>query len=363
MQQCFVEMYADLCARLHADMKKANIEADFKRSLLDRCQQSFNAHLEPPGIDECLDYEEQYEMLVKYKTRMTGTVRLIGHLLRQRMLSPKFIFVCAEELLEIGSPEALETLCAFLETIGSTFDAQEWQGRARLEEVFVRARRYSEDPERPQRSRCLLKDLLDLRQRQWKARVIKEPEVAAPPQRAPEGQRAAQDDSNWRAPRDPARAEEPRAHPSPQGGRASIAAARTRRACAAAAPAHRRPSRRRAPGPRRGSGAAAPGARRRRRAARYRAAPQAPRTRRRPVAPGRGGAGAPVRPAPPRPRPRRRRAGGRARHWRPSDRFPAAQPRVTGRAAAHAFLFPRRGVLPEEVQPQRQVEEEGEVRR
>lgn len=176
MQACFVEMYAEFCCRLHTDLNKAGIEVPFKRALLDRCQQSFNVHLEPPRIDECLDYEEQYEELVKYKTRMTGTVRLIGHLLRQRMLSPKVIFCCTDELIEIGSPEALETLCAFLETIGSLFDNPEWQGHARLEEVFTRVRNFAEDKERPQRSRCLLKDLLDKRQSKWKERVVKEPE-------------------------------------------------------------------------------------------------------------------------------------------------------------------------------------------
>ena len=35
--------------------------------------------------------------------------------------------------------QALETLCAFLETLGSTFDKPQWSGYARLQEVFKQA--------------------------------------------------------------------------------------------------------------------------------------------------------------------------------------------------------------------------------
>ncbi len=37
--------------------------------------------------------------------------------------------------------EALETLCAFLDTLGSTFDKTQWSGYARWQEVFRKAGR------------------------------------------------------------------------------------------------------------------------------------------------------------------------------------------------------------------------------
>merc|ERR1711907_442571 len=77
-QHTFVELYGDLCAKLHADLEKEGITVNFKRVLLDQCQQSFKRYLEPPKIDQLLDYEEQYEQLVKYKTHMLGNVKLIG---------------------------------------------------------------------------------------------------------------------------------------------------------------------------------------------------------------------------------------------------------------------------------------------
>jgi len=167
-QHNYIELYADVCAKLHADLVGGGTaEVDFKRSLLDQCQRSFHLHLQPPRIDQCLDYEEQYEVLVKYKTKMLGNVRLIGNLLRLRMLSPKIIFICTDELLSISSNEALETLCAFLDTLGAAFDNLEWPGRPRLEEVYARAQNLAKDPQRSARIRCLLKDLLDKRRKGW----------------------------------------------------------------------------------------------------------------------------------------------------------------------------------------------------
>lgn len=170
LQHHFVDMYADLCSKLHSDLPKANIEVNFKRALLDQCQQSFDLYLDPPRIDECLTYEEQYEELVKYKTKMLGNVRLIGHLLQRRMLSPKIIFHVTDELLGIGSAEALETLCTFLGTIGATFDNPQWPAHSRLDEVFTRVEVFADDARQGARIRCLLKDLLDRRRSRWRER-------------------------------------------------------------------------------------------------------------------------------------------------------------------------------------------------
>eukprot|EP00927_Polykrikos_kofoidii_P076157 TRINITY_DN7294_c0_g3_i1.p1 TRINITY_DN7294_c0_g3~~TRINITY_DN7294_c0_g3_i1.p1 ORF type:complete len:512 (+),score=61.00 TRINITY_DN7294_c0_g3_i1:42-1577(+) len=170
LQHSFVEMYADVCAKLNDDLQKMNMHVNFRRALLDQCQRSFNLHLDPPRIDGAKDQECQYEQLVKYKTIMLGNVRLIGHLLNRGMLSAKIIFHCADELLSIGSPEALETLCVLLGTIGATFDTPRWQGHARLEAVFMRTELFAGDLRQCSRTRCLLKDLFDRRRNRWRDR-------------------------------------------------------------------------------------------------------------------------------------------------------------------------------------------------
>lgn len=178
-QHNFIEMYAELCFKLEEDLLRGGIDLNFRRALLTQCQESFNLHLEPPQVDISLDYEEQYEVLVKYKTKMLGNVKLIGHLLRQRMLAQKVIVQCTDDLIAIGTAEALETLCAFLETIGSTFD------KGKLDEVFSRLELFTEDSQQTPRIKCIIKDLLAKRAQQWQSVA---PEVKEIPLRRTQSQ-------------------------------------------------------------------------------------------------------------------------------------------------------------------------------
>jgi len=168
-QHNFIELYADVCARLELDLKDLDSDGSFRRSLLEQCQDSFTKHLQPPEVNKDLEYEEQYEELVKYKTKMIGNVRFIGHLLKLRMLAAKILFCCVDELMSIGSPEALETLCALLETVGSTLDKADWAGHDRLQKVFQQVELLASDSKQSSRIRCLLKDLLDKRAKRWTA--------------------------------------------------------------------------------------------------------------------------------------------------------------------------------------------------
>lgn len=170
LQHTYVEMYADVCAKLSEDLKSPGVQKLFRHALLDQCQKSFNLHLEAPPERRDLSCDEQFEERVKYKTKMLGNVRLIGQLLRRKMLATRTIFHCADELISIASPEAVETLCAFLETIGSSFDTPRWQGHARLEGVFMRMEVFLEDPQQCPRNRCLVRDLLDKRKNHWRDR-------------------------------------------------------------------------------------------------------------------------------------------------------------------------------------------------
>eukprot|EP00931_Biecheleriopsis_adriatica_P086036 TRINITY_DN60776_c0_g1_i1.p1 TRINITY_DN60776_c0_g1~~TRINITY_DN60776_c0_g1_i1.p1 ORF type:complete len:445 (+),score=78.93 TRINITY_DN60776_c0_g1_i1:60-1394(+) len=172
-QHNFIEMYAEVCGKLDADLQQGGFESDFRRTILEQCQDSFTAHLQPPNIDEGLEYEEHCEALFKYKTKMIGNVKFVGHLLKLRMLAAKVLFLCADELISIGSPEAMETLCAFLDTVGDTFDQSDWAGHGRLQEVFRSLELFSQDSQQTSRIRCLIKDLLEKKQMNWAKRSPK----------------------------------------------------------------------------------------------------------------------------------------------------------------------------------------------
>merc|ERR1719487_141490 len=129
-QHHFIEMYTNLCIRLHQHFEENPIIDDaakvFKKVLLNQCQESFEEYLRPPAHLDELEGDDKYEALVKYKTSMLGNIKFVGNLLVQKMLSSKIIFQCAEQLLEAKTDETLETLAVFLTAIGPMFDNKQW---------------------------------------------------------------------------------------------------------------------------------------------------------------------------------------------------------------------------------------------
>merc|ERR1712107_561343 len=125
--------------------------------------ESFHHYLAPLKIDTNLADNEKYEQFVMLKTKMLGNVRLIGQLLIRQMVSWKIVFHIADELFAISSVESLETLCVFLDTIGSTFDTPDWPGYGRMSEIFVRIELMKADTRECPRIRCLMQNLLDKR--------------------------------------------------------------------------------------------------------------------------------------------------------------------------------------------------------
>merc|ERR1719375_1887180 len=182
-QHHFIEMYTDLCIRLHQHFEENPIIDDaaktFKKVLLNQCQESFEEYLKPPPGFEELEGEEKYEALVKYKTSMLGNIKFVGNLLVQKMLSSKIIFQCADQLLEGKTDETLETLAVFLTAIGPMFDNKQWPRYEQLSTVFDRVKALVKDKGSSvsPRIKCLLKDVLDARAANWMGKSKKnEPE-------------------------------------------------------------------------------------------------------------------------------------------------------------------------------------------
>jgi len=183
LQHHFIEMYTGLCIKLTEAFKQrgeseASFEGiNFRKILLNQCQDSFETYLKPPEALDKLEGEEFFEAKVRYKTKMLGNMKFVGQLLINKALSSKVAIQCMEELLENSSEETLETLCAFLTTIGPEFDHKEWKSFDALNATFKKVARLSKDATIDNRIRCLLKDLLDLRATSYQGhRPSKEPE-------------------------------------------------------------------------------------------------------------------------------------------------------------------------------------------
>lgn len=185
----FINMYVDLCVKLHSWFTQSErvttmeLQSDFRRILLNQCQTSFEAYLEPPEGFEGLRGTELYEAQVKYKTKMLGNIRLVGQLVRHGMLAPKIALAVALELARedpIVREERLETLAVFLETVGPTLDDPNWPKHTEFAAIFGQIKRVVVDSSICCRIRCLLQDVLDLRRSGWQTRKLRDLEREMP---------------------------------------------------------------------------------------------------------------------------------------------------------------------------------------
>lgn len=172
-QHHFIDMYADLCDLLNIHFAEHPINADdpkknFKKVLLHCCQASFEKHLTPPkGLAE-LNSEDRAIAERKYKMQMLGNIKFVGALLVRKMLASKVMLAIMEELLQEPSGEALESLAALLTVVGPTFDTPDWAYRSTLNAIFTQVEKLTKKTSVDSRVRCLLKDVLDLRNSGWK---------------------------------------------------------------------------------------------------------------------------------------------------------------------------------------------------
>jgi hypothetical protein len=173
-QHHFIDMYADLCGLLHAHFSEHRLVDDpkmnFKKILLTCCQSSFEKHLVPPVGLEKLSKENRLIAEQLYKTRMLGNIRFVGSLLVRKMLASKVMLAIMEELLQDPTPEALESLAALLTVVGPTFDTPDWVHRTMLNAIFTQVEKLTKKSAVPQRVRCLLKDVVEIRNMGWQDR-------------------------------------------------------------------------------------------------------------------------------------------------------------------------------------------------
>eukprot|EP00928_Gymnodinium_smaydae_P061326 TRINITY_DN45428_c0_g1_i1.p1 TRINITY_DN45428_c0_g1~~TRINITY_DN45428_c0_g1_i1.p1 ORF type:complete len:662 (+),score=145.18 TRINITY_DN45428_c0_g1_i1:125-2110(+) len=203
VQHSFVEMYADLCARLEAepvirdalaagaceagdeaaDEKDASEETSrrrsitsFRHALVNQCQALFEEMLiRTPDADlattQALSLEELEEQRLRVKQRALGNIKLVAKLLVSGMLSTKLLLRLSEELLRHhdSCADALECLAVLLSAAAGPFDLNaSWPLRPQLAAIFKEVERLVVDRAVAPRLRFLLRDVLELRAAGWK---------------------------------------------------------------------------------------------------------------------------------------------------------------------------------------------------
>ncbi|KEH17864.1 uncharacterized protein [Medicago truncatula] len=193
MEPIYCEMYANFCSHLASelpDLSMDNEKINFKKLLLNKCQEEFERgerqQKEANKVDEAeakvevnLSNEEREQRRTKERMRMLGNIRLIGELYKKKMLTERIMHECIKKLIgqgqypdeedvEYPDDEDVEALCKLMSIIGEMIDHP--KTKEHMGVYFEKLKILSNNMNLSSMVRFMLKDVIDLRRNRWQVR-------------------------------------------------------------------------------------------------------------------------------------------------------------------------------------------------